>query len=49
MILEEWGRWRSQYGLEWIAKYGFSRVPIGIVSEMMHLCQEAGVLHMGDA
>ena len=49
MILEEWGRWRSQYGLEWIAKYGFSRVPICIVSEMMHLCQEAGVLHMGDA
>ena len=48
MILEEWGRWRSQYGLEWIAKYGFSRVPTCIVSEMMHLCQEAEVLHIGD-
>ena len=47
-ILEEWGRWRSQYGLEWIAAFGFSRVPPCIVSEMMQLCQEAGVLHVGD-
>ena len=48
MILEEWGRWRSQYGLEWIAKYGFSRVPTCIVSEMMHLCQAADVLYIDD-
>ena len=48
MILEEWGRWRSQYGLEWIAAFGFSRVPPCIVSEMIQLCQEAGVLHVGD-
>ena len=48
MILEEWGRWRSQYGLEWIAAFGFSRVPPCIVSGMMQLCQEADVLHFGD-
>ena len=47
MILEDWGRWRSQYGLEWIAAFGFSRVPPCIVSEMIQLCQEAGVLHVG--
>ena len=48
MILEEWGRWRSQCGLEWIAAFGFSRVPPCIVSEMIQLCQEAGVLHVED-
>ena len=48
MILEEWGRWRSQCALEWIATHGFAKVPIAIVSELMHLCQEAGVLFIDD-
>ena len=48
MILEEWGRWRSQCALEWIATHGFAKVPIAIVSELMHLCQEAGVLYIDD-
>ena len=48
MILEEWGRWRSQYALEWLAEYGFTGTPVEIVSELMQLCQEAGVFHVDD-
>ena len=48
MILEEWGRWRSQYALEWIAEHGFAGVPIEIVTELMQFCQEAGVFHIED-
>ena len=48
MVLEEWGRWRSQYALEWPAVHGFAGVPPGIVTELIQLCQEAGVFNIDD-
>ena len=43
MVLEEWGRWRSQFSLEWLATYGFRFVPQDMLEELVRLCSERDI------
>ena len=44
LVLEEWGRWRSQSALEWLVSYGFRLVPQDILEELVRLCCERDIL-----
>ena len=43
LVLEEWGRWRSQSALEWLVSYGFRLVPQDILEELVRLCCERDI------
>ena len=43
LVLEEWGRWRSQFALDWLAAYGFRFAPPDMLEEFVRLCSERGI------
>ena len=43
LVLEEWGRWRSHFSLEWLATYGFRLVPQDMLEELVRMCCERNI------